>query len=124
MVVFNGRVELASGANVTGDVVSQQAPVVASGATIGGTTKRHPSGDGDRGVEGGQRPVDGAVHSRGAVKDHQVADLLALGHVGPSGQDYGTATDPQVRSCHWAGRGRLPGRLPAPLAAAVRCSPV
>jgi cytoskeletal protein CcmA (bactofilin family) len=40
VVVFNGRVELQSGANVTGDVVSQQAPVVASGATIGGTTKR------------------------------------------------------------------------------------
>ena len=40
VMVFNGRVELRSGANVTGDVVSQQAPVVASGATIGGTTKR------------------------------------------------------------------------------------
>ena len=40
VVVFNGRVVLRSGANVTGDVVSQQAPVVASGATIGGTTKR------------------------------------------------------------------------------------
>jgi cytoskeletal protein CcmA (bactofilin family) len=40
VVVFNGRVALRSGANVTGDVVSQQAPVVASGATIGGTTKR------------------------------------------------------------------------------------
>jgi hypothetical protein len=40
VVVFKGRVELASGANVTGDVVSQQAPVVASGATIGGTSKR------------------------------------------------------------------------------------
>src|SRR5215212_9172171 len=40
VVVFNGRVELQSGANVTGDVVSQQAPVVASGATIGGTTRR------------------------------------------------------------------------------------
>jgi len=40
VVVFNGRVVLQSGANVTGDVVSQQAPVVASGATIGGTTKR------------------------------------------------------------------------------------
>ena len=40
VVVFNGRVELRSGANVTGDVVSQQAPVVASGATIGGTSKR------------------------------------------------------------------------------------
>jgi hypothetical protein len=40
VVVFNGRVELRSGANVTGDVVSQSAPVVASGATIGGTTKR------------------------------------------------------------------------------------
>ena len=40
VVVFNGRVELRSGANVTGDVVSQSNPVVASGATIGGTTKR------------------------------------------------------------------------------------
>jgi len=40
VVAFNGRVELRSGANVTGDVVSQQAPVVASGATIGGTSKR------------------------------------------------------------------------------------
>ena len=40
VIAFNGRVELQSGANVTGDVVSQQAPVVASGATIGGTTKR------------------------------------------------------------------------------------
>src|SRR5215213_587835 len=40
VMVFNGRVELRSGANVTGDVVSQQAPVVASGATIGGTSKR------------------------------------------------------------------------------------
>jgi len=40
VVVFNGRVALRSGANVTGDVVSQSAPVVASGATIGGTTKR------------------------------------------------------------------------------------
>src|SRR5215212_2797550 len=40
VMVFNGRVELQSGANVTGDVVSQQAPVVASGATIGGTSKR------------------------------------------------------------------------------------
>jgi hypothetical protein len=40
VVVFNGRVVLRSGANVTGDVVSQSAPVVASGATIGGTTKR------------------------------------------------------------------------------------
>ena len=40
VVAFNGRVELRSGANVTGDVISQSAPVVASGATIGGTTKR------------------------------------------------------------------------------------
>src|SRR5919206_3204378 len=40
VVVFNGRVELRSGANVTGDVISQSAPVVASGATIGGTSKR------------------------------------------------------------------------------------
>jgi hypothetical protein len=40
VVVFNGRVELRSGANITGDVVSQSAPVVASGATIGGTSKR------------------------------------------------------------------------------------
>jgi hypothetical protein len=40
VVVFNGRVELRPGANVTGDVVTRQAPVVASGATIGGTTRR------------------------------------------------------------------------------------
>ena len=40
VVVFNGRVVLASGANVTGDVVSQNDPIVASGATIGGTTRR------------------------------------------------------------------------------------
>src|SRR5918992_126299 len=43
VVVFNGRVKLRSGANVTGDVVSQSAPVVASGATIGGTTKSPPT---------------------------------------------------------------------------------
>jgi hypothetical protein len=40
VVVFNGRVVLRSGATVTGDVVSQIAPVVASGATIGGETRR------------------------------------------------------------------------------------
>ena len=40
VVVFNGRVVLRSSAVVTGDVVSQQAPVVASGATIGGETRR------------------------------------------------------------------------------------
>jgi hypothetical protein len=40
VVVFNGRVELGSGANVAGDVVSQQDPVVASGATIGGERRR------------------------------------------------------------------------------------
>jgi hypothetical protein len=40
VVVFNGRVELRSGANVNGDVVSQNAPVVAPGATIGGNTRR------------------------------------------------------------------------------------
>jgi hypothetical protein len=40
VMVFNGRVELREGANVTGDVVSQRAPVVDSGATIGGDTKR------------------------------------------------------------------------------------
>jgi hypothetical protein len=39
-VVFNGRVVLREGATVTGDVVSQQAPVVAPGATIGGETRR------------------------------------------------------------------------------------
>jgi hypothetical protein len=33
-----------------------------------------PPGDGDRGVESGQGPVDGAVHGRGAMKDDQVAD--------------------------------------------------
>jgi hypothetical protein len=40
VVVFNGRVVLREGATVTGDVVSQSAPVVASGATIGGETRR------------------------------------------------------------------------------------
>jgi hypothetical protein len=40
VVAFNGRVELRSGANVTGDVVSRDAPVVAPGVTIGGTSKR------------------------------------------------------------------------------------
>jgi hypothetical protein len=40
VVVFNGRVVLRSGAVVSGDVVSQSAPVVASGATIGGATRR------------------------------------------------------------------------------------
>jgi hypothetical protein len=40
VVVFNGRVELRDGANVTGDVVSRSEPVVASGATVGGETKR------------------------------------------------------------------------------------
>jgi cytoskeletal protein CcmA (bactofilin family) len=40
VVVFNGRVVLRSGAAVTGDVVSQSAPVVASGATIGGERRR------------------------------------------------------------------------------------
>src|ERR671935_2662408 len=40
LVAFNGRVELRSGANVTGDVVSRDAPVVASGASIGGERKR------------------------------------------------------------------------------------
>jgi cytoskeletal protein CcmA (bactofilin family) len=39
VVAFNGRVELRSGAIVTGDVVSRDAPVVASGATIGGTPR-------------------------------------------------------------------------------------
>jgi cytoskeletal protein CcmA (bactofilin family) len=40
VVVFRGRVELRSGAEVTGDVVSQAAPVVAPGARIGGETRR------------------------------------------------------------------------------------
>src|ERR671935_799861 len=40
VVVFNGRLELRSGANVTGDAVSRDAPVVASGATIGGQRRR------------------------------------------------------------------------------------
>jgi hypothetical protein len=40
VVAFNGRVALRSGATVTGDVVSRDAPVVASGATIGGTSRR------------------------------------------------------------------------------------
>src|SRR5215216_3784835 len=48
VVTFNGRVELRSGANVSGDVVSRDAPAVASGATIGGTTRQvqtNPSWD-------------------------------------------------------------------------------
>ncbi|HEY6748860.1 MAG TPA: polymer-forming cytoskeletal protein [Mycobacteriales bacterium] len=40
VVVFNGRVELTGEAKVTGDVVSQDDPIVASGATIGGETRR------------------------------------------------------------------------------------
>lgn len=40
VVVFNGPVVLRGGAIVTGDVVSQNAPSVAPGATIGGTTRR------------------------------------------------------------------------------------
>lgn len=40
VVVFNGRVTLRTGATVTGDVVSQDDPVVESGATIGGETRR------------------------------------------------------------------------------------
>jgi hypothetical protein len=40
VVVFNGPVELRRGATVTGDVVSQQPPVVAQGATIGGQARR------------------------------------------------------------------------------------
>ena len=40
VVAFNGRVKLRSGATITGDVVSRDAPVVASAATIGGTTRR------------------------------------------------------------------------------------
>src|SRR4029450_4587481 len=46
---FNARGGLGSGAVVTGDVVSQNAPVVASGATIGGETRRggaHPHSGG------------------------------------------------------------------------------
>src|SRR6266511_2689516 len=40
LTAFDGRVELGSGARVTGDVVSRDAPVVASGATVGGTIRR------------------------------------------------------------------------------------
>ena len=40
VVVFNGRVQLVRGANVTGDVVSQNDPIVAAGATVGGETRR------------------------------------------------------------------------------------
>ncbi len=40
VVAFHGRVELRSGASVSGDVVSQNDPVVAAGATIGGARKR------------------------------------------------------------------------------------
>jgi Polymer-forming cytoskeletal len=55
VTAFNGRVELQSGARVTGDVVSRQAPVVASGATIGGTSSRiqtTPTGTGSAGPAG------------------------------------------------------------------------
>jgi Polymer-forming cytoskeletal len=38
--VFKGHVKLLPGAHVTGDVVSQSAPSVASGATIGGSTRK------------------------------------------------------------------------------------
>jgi len=38
--VFNGRVELRDSANISGDVVTREAPVVAPGATIGGETRR------------------------------------------------------------------------------------
>jgi hypothetical protein len=66
---------------------------------VGAAAQLHPAveddhvavdlpGDGDRGVKGGQRPVDGAVHGRRAVEHDQVADLLTLGHVGPAGQDH------------------------------------
>lgn len=40
VVVFNGPVQLRDGAEVTGDLVSRSDPVVGSGATIGGETKR------------------------------------------------------------------------------------
>lgn len=40
VVVFNGQVTLRSGAVVTGDVASRDAPVVVPGATIGGQTRR------------------------------------------------------------------------------------
>jgi len=40
VIVFNGSVTLRSGAIVTGDVMSQDEPVVESGATIGGETRR------------------------------------------------------------------------------------
>jgi cytoskeletal protein CcmA (bactofilin family) len=40
VMVFNGSVTLRGGATVTGDVISQDAPVVESGATIGGDSRR------------------------------------------------------------------------------------
>jgi cytoskeletal protein CcmA (bactofilin family) len=40
VVVFNGPVVLRSGANVSGDIVSQDDPQVESGATVGGETRR------------------------------------------------------------------------------------
>jgi hypothetical protein len=43
VVAFNGQVELLDGAEVTGDLVSRYEPVVASGATVGGTTSRVPT---------------------------------------------------------------------------------
>jgi hypothetical protein len=47
-----------------------------------------PLGDGHRSVKGGQRPVDGAGQGHRAVERDQVADLLALGHVGAAGQNH------------------------------------
>jgi len=40
VIVFNGSVTLRGGATVTGDVISQDDPVVESGATISGDTRR------------------------------------------------------------------------------------
>src|SRR5215212_5240214 len=40
VIVFNWRVVLRSGASVTGEIISEQGPGVASGATGGGTTRR------------------------------------------------------------------------------------
>jgi hypothetical protein len=48
-------VELRSGANVTGDVVTQQDPVVASGATIGGECRRVQTNVNWEGADVGQR---------------------------------------------------------------------
>lgn len=40
LMVFSGKVRIDEGANIGGDVVTNQAPVIASGATVGGEVRR------------------------------------------------------------------------------------